>query len=382
MKGIDNKKENKFENELIVKSNRLITAIQDLTLSETRLIQLAVISARSKGRLAHNEPLFVSTNDFAEAFNLSRQNAYKSLLEAEQNLFDRRFRFLEDGEQVKSQWVTRVKYKLNDIGIEITLAPDVINEITKIDGYDNFFTSYRQGQTKDFTSAYSHRLFELVKGWENVGKTPVFDLNTFKAQMGIKEDEYPRMDNFKRRVLDSAIKEINEKTTYIFSYKQHKKGTKITGFSFTIKDTAPKIKKTYERQVLTITEAIELSQKIPGAYINESERDAIGRVMNYKDEEGRSVYFVKATKEDWEEHRNNKKKLTSKIEKKASDEKWKMIGNTLVDDIYITKHKYQDETYQQAKKRIEKELSLQLELELNRVQEDDRPLWEVLGKKI
>ena len=113
MKGIDNKKENKFENELIVKSNRLITAIQDLTLSETRLIQLAVISARSKGRLAHNEPLFVSTNDFAEAFNLSRQNAYKSLLEAEQSLFDRRFRFLEDGEQVKSQWVTRVKYKLD-----------------------------------------------------------------------------------------------------------------------------------------------------------------------------------------------------------------------------------------------------------------------------
>ena len=55
---------------------------------------------------------------------------------------------------------------------------------------------------------------------------------------------------------------------------------------------------------------------------------------------------------------------------------------TLVDDIYITKHKYQDETYQQAKKRIEKELSLQRELELNRVQEDDRPLWEVLGKKI
>lgn len=375
MKGIENKKESKFENELIVKSNRLITAIQDLTLSETRLIQLAVIGARSKGGLAHNEPLFVSTNDFAEAFNLSRQNAYKSLLEAEQSLFDRRFRFLEDGEQVKSQWVTRVKYKLDEIGIEITLAPDVINEITKIDGYDNFFTSYRQGQTKDFTSTYSHRLFELVKGWESVGKTPVFDIHTFKAQMGIKDDEYPRMDNFKRRVLDVAVNEINEKTTYEFSYKQHKKGMRIIGFSFTIKNTAPKLKKTYERQTLTIAEAIEISQKIPGAYINESERDAIGRVMNYKDENGRSVYFVKATKEDWIEHRANKKQLSDNVEEQAKEHKWNKIGNTLVDDDYIDKYKRDDESRIEAKKRIESEL----QEELNKVHDDDRPLTEILG---
>ncbi|HIW20753.1 MAG TPA: replication initiation protein RepM [Candidatus Dorea intestinavium] len=365
---------------LVVKTNRLVMAIQRLTVTETRLIQMAIVGARENGGLKINEPLYVSAESYSKTFNTSAPSAYEALKEAEERLFNRRFRFLEDGNEVKSQWVTRVKYLDGEFALEITLSPDVVKEITQIDGYEQFFTSYRLEKTSGLKSIYSIRLYELLVQWAKAQKTPIFKLDIFRAQMGLEAGEYKTMSNFKKFVLESSIKEINEKTDLKIDYEQYKKGRKIVGFSFTIK---PKNPNKFKRQKISIAEALELSQTVvKGGYAGESEKEAIGRVMNHKDENGNSVYFINASKEDWQAHRNNKKQLTNKIEKKSQEQKWQTIGNTLVDDIYITKHKHQDETYQQAKKRIEKELSLQLELELNRVQEDDRPLWEVLGEKI
>lgn len=61
------------------------------------------------------------------------------------------------------------------------------------------------------------------------------ELSEFKMQLGIKNNEYSRIEAFKRRVLDLAINEINEKTDITASYKQHKKGRQIVGFSFSFK---------------------------------------------------------------------------------------------------------------------------------------------------
>ena len=46
------------------------------------------------------------------------------------------------------------------------------------------------------------------------------------------------MHHFKARVLEPAIKEINEKTDIKAEYEQHKKGRVISGFSFKFKQKA------------------------------------------------------------------------------------------------------------------------------------------------
>lgn len=364
---------------MIVKTNKLINAIENLTLSETRLIQLAIIGARESGGLESNQRLTVSAKSYAETFNTTIENAYKILLEAEERLFEQKFYYLEDGEKVKSRWVNEVKYKKGSPSLEIALSKAVINEITNIDGYERFFTTYRLAQTCDFKSIYSLRLYELLNSWAKNKKTPVYELDVFRKLLGIKENEYQRMANFKARVLDIAIREINHNTDVKVGYKQYKKGRKIVGFSFDIK---PKNPIQFQRKKISIAEALELSQTVvKGSYPGESERDAIRRVMEHKDDNGNSVYYIEATKEDWEAHRNSKKQLTNKIERESLKQKYKKIGNTLVDDAYIYKYKDTGETYSQAKERIEKELSLQLELNLNKTQDDDRPLWEILNIK-
>lgn len=50
----------------------------------------------------------------------------------------------------------------------------------------------------------------------------------------VEASQYPLMAEFKRRVLDAPIREINKRTQYRLRYEPTKMGRKITGFTFTM----------------------------------------------------------------------------------------------------------------------------------------------------
>jgi plasmid replication initiation protein len=54
-------------------------------------------------------------------------------------------------------------------------------------------------------------------------------------RLGLVVNEYKAMCDLKKRVLDLAIKQINEHTDITASYEQHKQGRVIVGFSFKFK---------------------------------------------------------------------------------------------------------------------------------------------------
>lgn len=234
--------QNKYElsemaNDLIVKSNRLNMAIQNLTLPELRIIQLAIVDARETGNgLSTDTPLRIDAMRYAEAFETTRQNAYNRMKEAEETLFNRRFTFLDsEGKTVKSRWIQRVRYLDDEGAIELAFTLDVVKGITRLDGAEEFFTQYLLSQTSNLNSVYSVRLYELLIQWKTAVKTPVFELSLFRGQMGLNDGEYKAMNDFKKRVLDLAVNEINEKTDLTVSYTQEKKGRLIHGFKFTVK---------------------------------------------------------------------------------------------------------------------------------------------------
>lgn len=223
--------------DLVVKTNRLNMAIQNLSLIEVRIIQLAIIDARETEKgLSTDKPLVITASRYAEAFDVSRQTARQAILDAEQTLFERRFTFIDDtdGNPVKSRWLQRVKYLNDEAAIEICFTHDVVTEITRIDGIERYFTQYLLQQTSQLKSAYSVRLYELLVQWKEAKRTPVFELNTFREQLGLGVNEYKVMGNFKLRVLDMAVNEINEKTDLKVTYEQTKKGRKIVGFQFKV----------------------------------------------------------------------------------------------------------------------------------------------------
>ena len=223
--------------DLVVKTNRLNQAFQVLTLAELHIIQLAIVDARDTNTgLNTDTPLRIDAMRYVEVFGTTRQNAYQRMKEAEDTLFNRRFSFYdEDGKLVKSRWISQVKYLDDEGAMEIVFTPAVVQGISRIDGVKEFFTQYLLSQTANLTSVYSARLYELLIQWKSTGKTPIFELSSFRDQLGIAANEYQTMSNFKARVLALAIEEINTKTDITVDYEQHKKGRTITGFSFKFK---------------------------------------------------------------------------------------------------------------------------------------------------
>ncbi len=228
-----------MKNDLVVKDNALINASYNLEVTEQRLILLSIIRARETGQgISSDSKLEIHASDYASRFDVTKEAAYNALKNAVNNLFERKFSFKEIHKDtnkeivVKSRWVSRIAYVDDLATLEVTFAPDVVPLITRLEKH---FTSYQLKQVAQLTSKYAIRLYEFLIAWRNVGKTPVISLSEFREKLGLEINEYQKMVNFKSRVLEPAIKQINELTDIHVKYEQYKTGRSISGLSFTFK---------------------------------------------------------------------------------------------------------------------------------------------------
>ena len=85
MKNLNNTKE--VDMNLVVKTHRLNTALQNLSLSEIRLIQIAIVDSREKQLgLNAEQYLHISASRYAKQFNVEMHTAYEVLQQAEKNV--------------------------------------------------------------------------------------------------------------------------------------------------------------------------------------------------------------------------------------------------------------------------------------------------------
>lgn len=226
---------NKSKKDLVVKDNALINASYYLSLTEQRLILLAIIQARAEKMTSSNE-FKVKVSSYINAYGVADATAYEAIQKATETLRTRYFTFerVVDGEpeRVVSNWVQSIAYAENSSYIKIKFTDDVMPLITKLEKH---FTSYQLEQVKDLSSIYAIRLYELMMQWRSSGQTQQIPIDELRYKLGIEPDQYQKMSNFKDKVLDVAIDQINEHTDIKASYDQHKEGRSITGFTFTFK---------------------------------------------------------------------------------------------------------------------------------------------------
>ena len=223
---------------LVVKDNALINASYNLDLVEQRLILLAIIEARQSGKgINANDPLIIHAESYINQFSAHRNTAYQALKDACDDLFARQFSYqsLSDKGNIqhhKSRWVSEVIYVEKEAVVKLIFAPAIIPLITRL---EEQFTKYDIEQVSGLTSAYAVRLYELLIAWRSTGKTPIIEIQKFRQKLGVLDTEYKQMNDFKKRVLDIAINQINEKTDIKVKVEQHKTGRAISGFSFKFK---------------------------------------------------------------------------------------------------------------------------------------------------
>lgn len=226
-----------MKKELVVKDNVLIEASYNLDLVEQRLILLAIIEARESGKgINAHDPLSIHAESYINQFGVHRNGAYQALKNASKDLFVRQFSFQEKRSRglanVTSRWVSEIAYIEDAACVELIFAPAIIPLITRLEEH---FTSYELEQVSKLNSGYAIRLYELIIAWRSTGKTPVISYEDLRKKLGVLDHEYKVKADFKKRVLDSSLKQINEHTDITVKHEQHKTGREITGFSFRFK---------------------------------------------------------------------------------------------------------------------------------------------------
>ena len=297
-----------MKNGLVVKDNALINASYNLELTEQRLIMLAIINARESGHgITADSKLEIHASDYTNLFNVSIDASYKALKEAVNNLFNRQFSYIAEYKRtgktgiVRSRWVSRIFY-VDDLALlEITFAPDVVPLITRLEEH---FTSYQIKQIAHLTSKYATRLYELLIAWREVGRVPQIEIGEFRNRLGLLENEYTAMHNFKKRILEPSIQQINEYTDINVTYEQHKKGRIITAFSFEFKQKLKAKNIETQADVLTEKQILFFAHKLAHDAIFASQYAEVGE--EYADLEKRLIQklsdstFIKKHRKDLE----------------------------------------------------------------------------------
>ena len=234
--------------ELVVKDNALIQASYTLGLSEQRLMLLAILEARETGKgIDHTSLLRVHAHAYADQFGIDKNNAYEVMRDASKGLFDRYVTYHDknpkngNDRSFHCRWVDKIGYEKATGTVFLRFTVDVVPLITRL---ENNFTSYEIEQVANLDSGYAIRLYELLIQWRITGKPPIFELQDFRRKLGVEDSQYKTMSNFKNRVLEPAIKQINEHTDITAKYENIKKGRVITGFKFMFKP-----KKTNKKEV-------------------------------------------------------------------------------------------------------------------------------------
>ena len=238
-----------INNQLVVKSNKLIQASYRLTLTEQRIILYAIAKFRKQNRqIMATDKIVVDPYEFAELYDINPRFVYAALKEATNDLFKREVTIYETDPttgkdiSIQTRWIWERGYSDELNYSHIKFSPRVIGYFHNL---EKSFTKYSIQAIANLNSIYAVRLYELLKQFEQVKyrDITISDLrNLFQL-----EDEYQIFADFKKRVIDKSIKQINTSTDIKVSYIQIKRGRNVIGFKFSI-DRKKVTKKQEEQQ--------------------------------------------------------------------------------------------------------------------------------------
>lgn len=223
----------------VCQANSLIGGKQALRLNSAKLIRAAIMQVvRYDEEL---KPYIITIGELAKLLNVPKSNIYRDIDDITNDILNNPVYIREEkGKKIrwiKISWVTRCEYN-SDVGVLIKLNDELKPFLLNLKEH---YTQYTLDNILVMKSVYAIRLYELLQSkimtriLPKTGQDIELSLETLKECCGCEENKaYKIFSNFRTRVIDIAVKEINEKTLYTLSYKYVKNGKSIIGLIFHI----------------------------------------------------------------------------------------------------------------------------------------------------
>lgn len=222
----------------ITMSNALTRAGHGLTLAEKRIVFIAVAKMDSRKPLPPDQAIYISkitAAEYAELAECNMRTAYEALQDATKTLYRRSISFFEpsykrNGDLVKVQmrWVGEVKYHDGEGWVELYWWPNLLPHLT---GLRKQFTSYQLKQASALRSGYSWKLLELLMRFESTGWAE-YDIDDFAVSMDATDKQRANFNNIKRRIIEPAVKELQEKDGWKIQWQPINAGRRVKAVRF------------------------------------------------------------------------------------------------------------------------------------------------------
>jgi len=219
----------------VTKANTLIEANYRLSLTQQRIVLLLASLVQPDDKDFKTYRIYVK--DLMDILDINRSHLYEQMIVMIRNLMKIVVTInLGDGKYLDTHWIDGQKYEIGGGYSDITFHPELKPFFLCL---KERFTTYKLENVMRLKSIYSIRIYELLKQYQSIGKRTI-TIENLRKMLGILPKEYKTYNNLKRKVIEVAHKEINEKTDISFEFREIKHIRRVVELEFTIaKKEAP-----------------------------------------------------------------------------------------------------------------------------------------------
>ena len=219
-------------NQLVVKDNDLIRKARfNLTVNQQKII--AYLISKIKPTDKELQKYDISIQDFCELCGIDKTYFYSEIKDIVDNLDNKSFWVETESKIFKFRWFSEVEIVKGSGKVNILLNSNIKKYL--IDLKQNF-TQYELYNILALKGKYSIRLYEYFKSYSFMHEKKI-DIDELKKIL--QAEHYINYKDFRNRVLEKAVKEINEYTDIEVSFNTENKGKKVIALIFYIQHKQP-----------------------------------------------------------------------------------------------------------------------------------------------
>jgi plasmid replication initiation protein len=200
--------------------------------------------------------LTLHIGDFLKAISKGNSNnMYRHIIDCIDALQTTQIKWKDDEKETGTAIITHYEYYEKQGKVDVVLYKEFVKKVVEVTQNQHF--SFLKRYLYQLQNAQAIKLFPFLVSWRNRGMVEL-DLMTFKKKFGYNTEGYAKFSNLKLKVLEPAIKEINDKTDLFISYKllgDNLDGIRprVSGLQFFIKERKSSGLLLSENQVEVIT---------------------------------------------------------------------------------------------------------------------------------
>lgn len=261
----------KEKNEILLKHNTLVTARYNLTVEESRIF-IYMLYKIQRNISVNGMFCTISQDEFKKLVPNKNKNSIKGITKILASLADNKIYFKKEKSSQGSIWghynfLSGFEYddELKEFTVECSTR---VYSILMEHDYekDGYYTPVNLIIWLQLKNQNTQRLYDFMRLWTNSQTVITYEIEELKELMML-EDKYSKYSDFKKRVLNPSVEELNKTGYFKIETKENKKNKKVVSIDFLVEDLD---KRVYFKEKATEKEILETVVNITGSKCDKS----------------------------------------------------------------------------------------------------------------